>query len=137
MRGCDELMARVYSYTTRKSTRINVSNIMVNNSFVTHPTPRRFARRSIMTVKNRVMGALNEIVKSTPDGEATCVVSHLWVTRSMISDALGLDPSKMNEVDIPTASISCVDYEEGGKAQVVMQGFKPDVGLEKSKDTGN
>ncbi|GMH97977.1 hypothetical protein TrST_g13818 [Triparma strigata] len=92
---------------------------------------------SIMTVKNRVMGALNEIVKSTPDGEATCVVSHLWVTRSMISDALGLDPSKMNEVDIPTASISCVDYEEGGKAQVVMQGFKPDVGLEKSKDTGN
>ena len=54
-----------------------------------------------MTVKNRVMGALNEIVKSTPDGEVTCVVSHLWVTRSMISDALGLDPSKMNEVDIP------------------------------------
>ena len=143
MRGCEEQsheLWHVYSYTTRKSTRINVFNITVTNSFATHPTrrfARRFARRSIMTVKNRVMGALNEIVKSTPDGEATCVVSHLWVTRSMISDALGLDPSKMNEVDIPTASISCVDYEEGGKAQVVMQGFKPDVGLEKSKDTGN
>ncbi|GMH73816.1 hypothetical protein TrLO_g1518 [Triparma laevis f. longispina] len=53
--------------------------------------------------------ALDEILEGTPKGEATCVVSHLWVTRSMIR----------------------------GAAQVVMKGFKPDVGLEKSKDTGN
>ncbi|GMH70106.1 hypothetical protein TL16_g05326 [Triparma laevis f. inornata] len=92
---------------------------------------------SIMTVKTRVMGALDQILEGTPKGEATCVVSHLWVTRSMISDALGVEPGKMNEVDVPTASISCVDYEDGGSAQVVMKGFKPDVGLEKSKDTGN
>ena len=50
-------------------------------------------------------------LSSLPLGSAGVIVSHMWVTRAMAGEALGEDdPMK---VDIPTASISVIDYPEG------------------------
>ena len=43
-----------------------------------------------------------------PTGSAGVIVSHLWVTRAVVGEALGeANPMK---VEIPTASISVIDY---------------------------
>ena len=76
-----------------------------------------------------------------PQGESGCVVSHLWVTRSFISSATGVGAGSMHEIEIPTASVSVVDYERtedgGWKQEVVLLGEKPEAGLEKGQDVGN
>ena len=47
----------------------------------------------------------------------------------------------MHEIEIPTASVSVVDYERtedgGWKQEVVLLGEKPEAGLEKGQDVGN
>ena len=46
---------------------------------------------SVLDVKTRVLKARDEVLAVVPNGAASCVVSHLWVTRSMISEALGIE----------------------------------------------
>jgi len=42
------------------------------------------------------------------------------------------------DISIATASISCVDYNmDTGEQTVIFTSFKPEVGLEKAKDSGN
>ena len=88
-------------------------------------------------MKERVLEARDAVLSVVPLGSASCVVSHLWVTRSMISDALGIEVGDLHTLAISTASISCIDYDEDGKGTVVMQSYKPEVGLELSTDKGN
>ena len=54
---------------------------------------------------------------------------HLWVTRALIGDVTGeRDPLA---IDIPTASVSVVDYPaDGGAPTVVSTGFKPALSKE-------
>ena len=93
---------------------------------------------SYPALKRRVLEARDELLDITDCGQASAVVSHLQVTRSMLSDALDIPTDQMYRFKIATASIACVDYNvETGEQVVHFQNFKPDAGLEKSKDGAN
>ena len=89
-------------------------------------------------LKQRVLDALSNALSQMEPGSAGAIVSHLQVTRSMLSEALGVPTEKMTELPIATASITCVEYDADNKpSQVHFQSFKPDVGLRKAKDVAN
>lgn len=104
-------------------------------------TPER--GESYPFVKRRVLQALEEALVIMQPGQAACVVSHLQVTRCMLSQALGVPIEEMAALAVATASVTCIDYEKVEQsadaspeyaATVHFQSFKPDLGLEKSKD---
>lgn len=89
-------------------------------------------------LKERVMTAKRELLDLTEVGRASALVSHLQVTRSILSDALGIPTGKMTQLKVATASITCIDYcTLGGKPVVHLQSFKPQAGLRESKDGAN
>jgi broad specificity phosphatase PhoE len=93
---------------------------------------------SYPALKSRVIEARDELLRLTETGGASAIVSHLQVTRAMLSEALGMDVTKMAGLKIATASISCVDYcSETGREIVRFQSFKPECGLVGSKDGAN
>lgn len=93
---------------------------------------------SFPQLKERVLDALSTALTQLEPGQAGAVVSHLQVTRSMLSEALGIPTKKMTELPIATASITCVDYTSDNKpSQVHFQSFKPEVGLQQAKDAAN
>ena len=87
-------------------------------------------------VAARVLKQRDAMLEALSAGSAGVIVSHMWVTRAMAGEALG-EPNPM-KVDIPTASVSVIDYPEGftadgfakgacGKPVVVSVGVKPVV----------
>lgn len=90
-------------------------------------------------LKARVLAARDQVLDLLQPGEMGCVVSHLQVTRSVLSDALDIPTSEMAQLPIATASVTCIDYYQDEKEgpTVHFQSFKPDVGLEKAKDGAN
>ena len=89
-------------------------------------------------LKERVLEARDELLSITDNGRASAVVSHLQVTRCMLSDALSIPTEEMSKFKVATASVQCVDFNtETGEQIVHFQNFKPDVGLAKSKDGAN
>mmetsp|Transcript_8097 Transcript_8097/g.11575 ORF Transcript_8097/g.11575 Transcript_8097/m.11575 type:complete len:303 (+) Transcript_8097:111-1019(+) len=93
---------------------------------------------SYPVLKKRVLSARNEILSITECGKASAVVSHLQVTRSMLSDAMDIPTDQMAALKVTTASISCIDFDSSTGAQTIhFQSFKPDFGLSKSTDGAN
>jgi broad specificity phosphatase PhoE len=93
---------------------------------------------SYPTLKSRVIASRDKLLEMTDVGRASAIVSHLQVTRAMLSDALDLDVKEMAGLKIGTASITCVDYCSVTANQVVRyQSFKPECGLVQSKDGAN
>jgi broad specificity phosphatase PhoE len=93
---------------------------------------------SYPALKKRVLEARDELLDVTSCGQASAIVSHLQVTRCMLSDALDIPTEEMYNFKIATASVACVDFDTvTGKQVVHFQNFKPDVGLSKSKDGAN
>mmetsp|Transcript_20344 Transcript_20344/g.34698 ORF Transcript_20344/g.34698 Transcript_20344/m.34698 type:complete len:265 (-) Transcript_20344:938-1732(-) len=93
---------------------------------------------SYPTLKSRVIASRDDLLEMTNVGRASAIVSHLQVTRAMLSDALEMDIKEMAGLKIGTASITCVDYcSATGKQTVRFQSFKPESGLEQSKDGAN
>lgn len=93
---------------------------------------------SYPTLKSRVIASRDDLLEMTDVGRASAIVSHLQVTRAMLSDALEMDIKEMAGLKIATASITCVDYCSATGQQVVrFQSFKPESGLEQSKDGAN
>jgi broad specificity phosphatase PhoE len=94
-------------------------------------------------LKERVLAARDVLLALKTTGTASAVVSHLQVTRCILSDALGIPTSQMTTLPIATASVSCVDYYDDGDASVLgwttvhFQSFKPSVGLTASMDGAN
>lgn len=89
-------------------------------------------------LKERVLAARDKVLGMVSSGEAAAVVSHLQVTRSILSDALGIPINEMAGLQVATASVTCIDYDiVSGTQTVHYQSFKPDTGLEKSKDGAN
>lgn len=89
-------------------------------------------------LKERVLKARDEVLEKLPAGKAAAVVSHLQVTRSLLSDAMGIPTAEMVNLKVATASVSCVDYDVvTGTKTVHFQSFKPEVGLQTSKDGAN
>lgn len=93
---------------------------------------------SYPTLKMRVLQSRDELLKITNVGRASAIVSHLQVTRAMLSEALGMDITEMAGLKVATASITCVDYcSTTGREYVRFQSFKPECGLGQSKDGAN
>ena len=89
-------------------------------------------------LKQRVLVARDEVLAMLSPGRSAAIVSHLQVTRSMLSDALDIPTKEMSTLPVATASLSCIDYDLATKQQTVhFQSFKPDAGLAKSKDGAN
>lgn len=69
---------------------------------------RTFNGEGMGDLRERVMVARDFVLQKLRPGAAAVIVSHMWVTRAMVADALGED--NVLNVDIPTASISVLDY---------------------------
>jgi broad specificity phosphatase PhoE len=87
-------------------------------------------------LKNRVLQARDILLETLDCGRAAAVVSHLQVTRSILSEAMDLPISEMSKLKIATASITCIDYD-GDVQTVHFQSFKPETELATSKDGAN
>lgn len=94
---------------------------------------------SYPTLKARVMEALATALAQMQPGDAAAIVSHLQVTRSMLSEALGIPVHEMTQLPVATASVTCIDYtaDNDQPSTVHFQSFKPDVGLKEAKDGAN
>jgi len=92
---------------------------------------------SFTTLKKRVLQERDAVLDRLSAGKAATIVSHLQVTRSMLSDALDFPTKDMASLGVATASVTCIDYDADGTQTVHFQSFKPDVGLAKSKDGAN
>ena len=93
---------------------------------------------SYPTLKMRVLQSRDELLKMTNIGRASAIVSHLQVTRAMLSEALGMDITEMAGLKVATASITCVDYCSTTRREYVrFQSFKPECGLGQSNDGAN
>eukprot|EP00536_Pseudo-nitzschia_multiseries_P006044 jgi/Psemu1/65405/estExt_Genemark1.C_1240047 len=88
-------------------------------------------------LKSRVLQDRDRVLDRLPAGGTAAIVSHLQVTRSMLSEALGIPTAEMAGLGVATASVTCIDYAADGTQTVHFQSFKPDVGLQKSKDGAN
>jgi broad specificity phosphatase PhoE len=58
-------------------------------------------------LRSRVLGRRDAMLAELQPGRAGVIVSHMWVTRAIVGEALG-ESNPMN-IDIPTASISTID----------------------------
>jgi len=93
---------------------------------------------SMTFVKNRVLKARDELLSNMTTGRMSAIVSHLQVTRCILSEALGIPIEEMTDLRIKTASITCIDFDGGSGTQTVhYQSFKPEAGLKESTDGGN
>jgi len=93
---------------------------------------------SYPSLKARVLKARDEFLNSIETGETAALVSHIQVTRCILSDALEIPTNKMTDLKIATASITCIDYcDETHQATVQFSSFKPNAGLAKANDGGN
>jgi len=100
---------------------------------------------SFPTLKRRVLAARDECLRRLAPGQSACVVSHLQVTRSLLSEALGVPTEQMTTLPVATASVTCIDYDEEDddsnneekKITVHFQSFKPEAGLAKAVDGAN
>mmetsp|Transcript_20468 Transcript_20468/g.50169 ORF Transcript_20468/g.50169 Transcript_20468/m.50169 type:complete len:272 (+) Transcript_20468:2530-3345(+) len=89
-------------------------------------------------LKERVLKARDQVLDKLSAGKTAAIVSHLQVTRCLLSEAMGIPIEKMVELKVATASVSCVDYDTvTGEQTVHFQSFKPEVGLQASKDGAN
>ena len=72
-----------------------------------------------------------QVLAALEPGTAAVVVSHLFVTRTVVQEALRArgDATPIGDIDIPTASVSCIEYAADGPAggAVVFSGRKPEA----------
>eukprot|EP00521_Asterionellopsis_glacialis_P013850 CAMPEP_0195305730 /NCGR_PEP_ID=MMETSP0707-20130614/36834_1 /TAXON_ID=33640 /ORGANISM="Asterionellopsis glacialis, Strain CCMP134" /LENGTH=262 /DNA_ID=CAMNT_0040369929 /DNA_START=235 /DNA_END=1023 /DNA_ORIENTATION=+ len=115
---------------------IGADNLAKFNACDESVTPK--GGESYPFLKDRVLKARRELLDITDVGKASALVSHLQVTRCMISDAMGIAASDMASLKVSTASVTCIDYDMvTGKQTIHFQSFKPDVGLQQSNDGVN
>lgn len=80
---------------------------------------------SLGDLRDRVLAVRNQLLERY-HGKTVVIVSHMFPTRSILADAKGLDFKKWLSIEIPTASVSLLDYNDEGKAKVCWIGHKPD-----------
>lgn len=70
-------------------------------------------------VRSRVLAAKDQHLLQ---GGTTVLVSHNWVTKAVVADAMGLDIQDWGQIDIPTASVSLLEYDADGHVTVKYAG---------------
>jgi broad specificity phosphatase PhoE len=105
-------------------------------SFANDPTWKGHGGETYRELSTRVLDGLDSMLVAARSANATriALVSHMWVTKSIVTDALSIHPDqqdKWEETQIPTASISVLDFPRagrGGKAiDVLSVGVKPPI----------
>ena len=103
---------------------------------VEDPTFRPPGGESILDVQKRALKALqSDILPSIDPGRAAVLVSHLYVTRSLLAFALPDTP--IATIKVPTASVSTLRFHEDkafANPHVTLQGFKPDLNPQDEKN---
>jgi broad specificity phosphatase PhoE len=79
---------------------------------------------SLGDLRNRVLSGLEKI-QQIGAGKSVALVSHMFPTRAILAEALGLNLQQWDQIKIPTASISLVEYQADGTASVKYVGHKP------------
>ena len=102
------------------------------STFVAEPAFRPPGGESLEDVAARVLPARDQVLTALEPGAAAVVVSHLFVTRTVVHAALraqGDAATAIGDIVIPTASISCIEYEPGGPVggRVLFCGRKPEA----------
>lgn len=69
-----------------------------------------------------------QVLPAVEPSRAAVIVSHLYVTRALLSSALPGTP--IPEIEVPTASISALCYDDDGQATVLCRGIKPNLSTE-------
>ena len=104
-------------------------------NFAKDPTWKGHGGETYCELSARVLTGLETMLAAARESKATkiALVSHMWVTKSIVTDAMGILPDeqdKWEEVSIPTASISVLDFprEQGSiPADLVSVGVKPPI----------
>ena len=76
---------------------------------------------SLGDLRRRVIGARDRICAAQKPGDSVVLVSHMFPTRAILADALDLDLTDWDKIEIPTGSISLVEYA-GKQATVQFMG---------------
>lgn len=79
---------------------------------------------SLGDLRNRVLSGLQKMQR-VGAGKSVALVSHMFPTRAILASVLGLDLEQWDQVEIPTASVSLVEYHADGTASAVYVGHKP------------
>jgi len=77
---------------------------------------------SLGDLRNRVLESRDWIRKQHLDDASIALVSHMFPTRAILADAMHLDLTAWDEIEIPTGSVSLVEYRPTGEATVVFVG---------------
>ena len=77
---------------------------------------------SLGDLRDRVLECRDRIRKQHQDDAAVALVSHMFPTRAILADAMHLDLTAWDEIEIPTGSVSLVEYRPTGEATVVFVG---------------
>ncbi len=79
---------------------------------------------SLGDLRNRVLSGLEKI-RTLGAGKSVALVSHMFPTRAILANAMGLPLSEWDQIEIPTGSVSLVEFKAGGAAEVIFAGHKP------------
>lgn len=74
---------------------------------------REHGGESLGDLRTRVLEALQRIRAAHLDSDAVAIVSHMFPTRAIVADALGMDLPAWTQLEIPTASISLIEDVAG------------------------
>jgi broad specificity phosphatase PhoE len=80
---------------------------------------------SLEDLRIRVISGLEKI-RALGDGISVALVSHMFPTRAILAEVQGLPLKQWNQIEIPTASVSLVEFGTDGSAKVIYQGHKPE-----------
>ena len=105
------------------------------DNFAKDPTWNGHGGETYRELSARVLSGFDTMLSAARESKATkiALVSHMWVTKSIVTDAMGIRPDeqdKWEEVNIPTASISVLDFpREPGSTPVdiISVGVKPPI----------
>lgn len=80
---------------------------------------------SLGDLRNRVISGLEKI-RALGDNLSVALVSHMFPTRAILAEVQGLSLAQWSQIEIPTASVSLVEFKADGNAEVIYQGHKPE-----------
>mmetsp|Transcript_3117 Transcript_3117/g.7412 ORF Transcript_3117/g.7412 Transcript_3117/m.7412 type:complete len:278 (-) Transcript_3117:63-896(-) len=100
-------------------------------SFQQDPEWKGHGGESYSDLTARVLAGLDDAMAAAraKGAKRVALVSHMWVTKAIITTAMGILPQEQDKwiaMEIPTGSISVLDYPAKGRAaEVVQLGIKP------------
>ena len=86
---------------------------------------REHGGESLADIRNRVLAVRDRLLAKYRN-RTVVLVSHMFPTRAILADAKGADFPDWFSINIPTASVSLVEYADDGRGKIAWSGYKPD-----------